>query len=236
MKAHAPKAASLSPAIPPPVRISEYIYRHLIDQIVRGHVLPSERLVEHQIAKDSGVSRTPVREALHLLERDGWIKSVPRVGYMVRPISRQELRELREIRFVNESLALRWAIDRITPENVGVMDENLTAAEADIREGRWEDFVEKAADFHGLLVEASGSARVSDLCQNLRNHMLRYRLESLYDPEACRQVNDGHRRLLERIKQLDAEGAVAELAAHLKMSESLVLRYAFKGNGHGIMS
>ena len=190
--------------------------------------MPTERLVEFQIAKENGVSRTPVREALHLLERDGWIESVPRVGYMVRPISREEMREMREIRFANESLALRWAIDRITPEEVQAMERSLAEAESDIRGDQWEDFIEKAAEFHRLFIEASGSVRLVELCRNLQNHMLRYRLESLYEPEACRQVNNGHRRLLEKIKQLDTDGAVAELADHLKMSESFVLRYAFK--------
>ncbi|MFW6055280.1 MAG: GntR family transcriptional regulator, partial [Thermodesulfobacteriota bacterium] len=213
---------------PSPVRISDSIYRHLQDKILKGHILPAERLVEFQIARENGVSRTPVREALHLLERDGWIESVPRVGYMVRPISRQEMREMREIRLANETLALRWAIDRITPEKVQAMEMSLADAESDITEGRWEDFIEKAAEFHRLFVEASGSVRLAELCQNLQNHMLRYRLESLYKPEACRQVNNGHRRLLEKIKQLDTEGAVAELADHLKMSESFVLRYAFQ--------
>lgn len=216
------------------VRISEYIYRNLRNEIVKGQILPLERLVENQVAKENGVSRTPVREALHQLERDGYIESVPRVGYVVRPLNRRELRVLREIRFINESLAVRWAIDHVTPENILAMEKNLEAAEADIKKGRWEDFVEKAADFHGQLVEASGSARLADLCQNLRSHMLRYRLGSLYNPEACRQVNDGHRRLLEFVKQLDAERAVTELANHLKMSESMVLQYAFRTNaGYG---
>jgi DNA-binding GntR family transcriptional regulator len=209
-------------------RISEQLYKQLVDEIVKGRISPNSRLVESHIAKQSGISRTPVREALHLLERDGWLESVPRVGYIVKPITRRELQELREIRLANESLALRWAIDRISPQEVQTISAHLDQGDEYIQAGRWEAFVVNAAEFHGLLAKASGSHRLYELCQNLRRQMLRYRLESLYNSEACRRVNQGHRRILDYVKALDPDGAVRELGVHLKMSEQTVLQYAFK--------
>lgn len=219
----------LKQAIAEPIPIRELVYRYLREEILRGRITPTQRLVEARVAQQIGTSRTPVREAMHLLEREGFLESVPRVGYRVKAITRQELRELRSIRFVNESLAIRWAMKRITPEEVWALEDNLHQAALAIQEGRHTDFVELAAEFHGKLSQASGSRRLYDLCQNLRHQMLRYRLQSLYRTEVCVTVNQGHERILEKIKALDEEGAVRELDEHLKLSEETVLRYAFTG-------
>jgi DNA-binding GntR family transcriptional regulator len=99
--------------IRPGKTIREKVYEYLREGILSGTIKAGGRLVESDLADSIGTSRTPVREALHTLEREGLVESLHRVGYVVRPISELEVSELCEIRLVLEALALR----RIGPCN-----------------------------------------------------------------------------------------------------------------------
>ncbi len=92
--------------------IRRKVHHHLREQILNGQISPNERLIETRIAQEIGTSRTPVREALHNLEMEGLIESIPRVGYKVRPVSGEEAAEICEIRCLIEVLAIRWAMEK----------------------------------------------------------------------------------------------------------------------------
>src|SRR5512139_1624509 len=87
--------------------IRRRIYEHLREQLLNGEIPPGQHLIEAKVAKDLGTSRTPVREALHSLELEGLIESIPRVGYIVKPTSEQEVEEICEIRMAIEGVAIR---------------------------------------------------------------------------------------------------------------------------------
>jgi len=215
--------------IPKPVSIREKVYLAVREQILGGRFSPGERIVETKIAKAIQTSRTPVREALHMLEREGLLEAIPRVGYSVRQISWDEVEEICEIRAVNESLAARWAVERITDVELRALEENLETAEREVLAGKPKAFVDRDAEFHEILVGASGSVRLLELCQVLRRHMLLYRIESLYLPETALGAIKGHRAILNCVKKRDPRGAEIAIREHLEMSKQSIRRYAFKG-------
>ena len=92
--------------------IRRRIYEHLREQLLNGEIPPRQHLIEAKIAKEIGTSRTPVREAFHSLELEGLIESIPRVGYVIKPISEKEVEEICEIRAAIEGLAARWAMEK----------------------------------------------------------------------------------------------------------------------------
>jgi GntR family transcriptional regulator, rspAB operon transcriptional repressor len=214
--------------IEPSTSIRKRAYDYLRDEILGGRIPPGARLVEGHLARQIKVSRTPIREALHLLEREGLLDSSPRVGYRVKPMEREEVEEICAIRAVNEALAAQWAIDRIRPEELVALERNLIEAEAEIRGGAPRAFVERDAEFHEILVRASGSQRLLELCQTLRRHMLRYRIESLYVAENGLRAIHGHRRILDRIRDRDRVGVATAVHDHLDQSKRDVWRYAFE--------
>ena len=144
-----------------PVSIREKVYEYIRNRILSGKITPSTRMVETQLANEIGTSRTPVREALHVLEMEGLLEAIPRVGYQVKELKWEDVEEICEIRAVNEILACRWAMQRISPDDLKSIEDNLTLAEAEIKEGHPETFVERDAEFHELLVKASGSENSS---------------------------------------------------------------------------
>jgi DNA-binding GntR family transcriptional regulator len=209
------------------VSIREKVHDVIRNDILNGRIPPGARMVETQLAKQINTSRTPVREALHMLEIEGLLVSKPRVGYRVKRIEWVEIEEIVEIRIVNEILAARWAMERITPRELKALEENTVVAESEIRGGNPRSFVERDAEFHEILVRASGSKRLLELCQLLRRHMLRYRIEALYLPETGLRAIVGHRRILDCMRERNKNGIKSAIREHLEQSKCEIQRYAF---------
>jgi len=178
-------------------------------------MISGERIVEARLAQEIRTSRTPVREALHMLEREGLLEAVPRVGYRVKKIDLDEMEELCEMRVVNETLAAQWAIDRISPQDLKALEENLIKAEEQVRGGDPKSFIEYDVEFHEILARASGRQRLFELCELLCRHMLRYRIESLYSEETALRAIAGHHQILDCAKTKDKEGIASAIKKHL---------------------
>jgi DNA-binding GntR family transcriptional regulator len=208
--------------------IRSRIYEHLREQLLNGEISPRQHLIETKIAKELGTSRTPVREALHSLELEGLIESIPRVGYVVRPISEQEVEEICEMRMAIEGVAARWAIEKAHKKLVEELEKNITLAEEKVLKGNVKAFVDMDARFHEIISKFSGSKRLLELAQTLRRHMLRYRIQSIYSVDNVLRAIRGHKGILRAIKKGNSEGVIRAIQDHLNQSKRDILRYAFK--------
>jgi len=210
------------------VSIREKVYAAIRDDILDGRIAPGERVVETRLAEQIKTSRTPVREALHLLEREGLLEAIPRVGYRVKQITWDEIEEISEIRVANECLAARWAMKRITPRELGALEQNLAISESEVKAGNPQAFVELDAEFHEILARASRSERLLELCQMLRRHMLRYRIESIFRKENVIRGIEWHHRIFNCLKRKDEAGITEAVRLHLKQAKEDIQRFAFK--------
>ena len=216
--------------------IREKVYQVIREDILNGRIEPGERLIETQLAQQIKTSRTPVREALHTLEREGLLESIPRVGYRVKRLDWDEVEDLCEIRCANETLAVLWAIDRITPEGIRELEKNVELSEKAVRDGKPTEFVKLDGEFHGILARASGSERLTELCEMLRRLMLRYRIESIFLPETVSGAIEGHARLVDCIKRKDKESAIKVMRDHMDYAKRSVQKNAFgEGRKKGVM-
>jgi DNA-binding GntR family transcriptional regulator len=209
-----------------PVPMRKQVYEHLREKILNRTIAPSSRLVEAQIAKESGISRTPVREALHLLEKDGFLESIPRVGYRVKTLDWDELDEIFEIRRVNELLACRWAIQRIEPKKIKQLEKNLLKVKKALGKNSPDTFLQYDEEFHQILFEAAGSKHLLNICQQLRRLMLRFRAESIKTEETVRKALDGHESILECLNNKDLDGLEVAMTAHLNYSKEDIRKEA----------
>jgi DNA-binding GntR family transcriptional regulator len=208
--------------------IRRRIYEHLREQLLNGERAPSEHLIEAKIAKEIGTSRTPVREALHSLELEGLIESIPRVGYVVKPISEQEVEEICEIRMAIEGIAVRWAMEKAHDKLVEELRKNISIAEEKLSAGNAKAFVDLDARFHEIIARHSGSQRLLELAQTLRRHMLRYRIQSIYSVDNVLRAIEGHKEILQAIEKSDLEEVNKAIRNHMEQVKKDVLRYAFK--------
>lgn len=204
------------------------IYGHLREQLLNGEILPHQHLVETKIAKEIGTSRTPIREALHSLELEGLIESIPRVGYVVKPINEDEVEEICEIRAAIEGVGARWAMEKAPQKLIEDLKKNIAISEEKAARGDPKAFVELDAQFHEIIARLSGSKRLQELGQTLRRHMLRYRTQSIYLTENVLTAIQGHKGILVAIEKGDLEEVSRAIKHHLEQSKKDILRYAFK--------
>jgi len=208
--------------------IRRKIYDHLREQLLSGKIPARQHLIETKIAKEIGTSRTPVREALHNLELEGLIESIPRVGYVVKAINEAEVEEICEIRTAIEEVAARWAMAKSPQRLIEDLRKNISVSEEKVVHGDPKTFIDLDAQFHEIIARQSGSKRLQELGQTLRRHMLRYRLQSIYLMNNVLRAIDGHKTILEAIEKGDLEEVNRAIKSHLEQSKKDILRYAFK--------
>ena len=205
--------------------IRKKVYSYVRDRVLSGKIAPGERLVETKIASEIGTSRTPIREAFHTLESEGLIDSIPRVGYVVRPISEEEVEEICAIRLVIESLAVRWAVQKAHRKLVKDLKKNMSRAEQLLEKKQYSNFAEVDAAFHEVIARCSGSDRLLELAQTLRKHMLRYRAKSIFSADTVVRAIAGHKAILAAIEDGNADAVEQAIKVHLDESKESCIRY-----------
>lgn len=198
-----------------PLPLRKQVYKYLRDQIVSGNFNPTTRMVESQIAANLGISRTPVREALHILEQEGFVESIPRVGYRVIELNRRELDELIEVRRVNEALACSMAVRNYSGKTLTALEKNLATTEKVIENMDCESFLDCDEKFHDILSMGTGSRHLNGICQMVRRLMLRYRTSSIRLKGSMQGALDGHRAVVASYREKDEQGMVEAMNDHL---------------------
>ena len=215
-----------------PVSIRERVYRHLKDEILNNRIPESATLVENILAKQMEISRTPVREALHFLEKEGLIDLIPRVGYRVRQIDQDELKEICEIRISLETLAARRAIKRMSPDEIQAIRENLNNSDMILIKGDLSSFIDLDAEFHELLGRASGSQRLLKLILTHRSDMVRYRIISLLRADNASTALAGHRRIFECLVEKNESGVKSAIKDHIEDAKKYIMLSSSEDNSN----
>jgi len=208
-----------------PKTIRQMVYEHLKDAIFYGEYNSGDRLVESEIGKRIGTSRTPVREALHTLEREQLISSIPRVGYTVNEISVNDFDEMCEIRLVLESLALRWAMEKTPQQLRSALRKNVSEAEKQIDAGNIEKFIDVDTAFHDIIADLAGSERLKELTKNIRRYMIYYRFHSVHQNANVDSIIAGHKTILAAVEEGDVEGAQDAFKNHVYQSKADIQQY-----------
>jgi DNA-binding GntR family transcriptional regulator len=216
--------------IKPGKTIRQKVYEYLRESILSGEIHPGERIVESDIASRIGTSRTPVREALHSLEREGLLESTPRIGYAVTTISESEVSELSGIRLALEDLALRWALEKDSGELMAGLRENVQRSQKLLEVGEVKAFIELDAQFHEIISKIADSKQLTEMTQSIRRHMLRYRIQSIYTAENVARAIAGHKAVLDAIADGDTRKAQKALQDHIEQSRKDILFFGFKSD------
>ena len=211
------------------VKFNEYmplrdlVFTTLRQAILKGELEPGERLMEIQLADKMGVSRTPIREAIRKLEKEGLVIMIPRRGAEVAGISKKMLKDVLEVRLTLEELAFKLAIEH----DDGTLTDRLTAQQKSFEEGvRRGDILEMAENdenFHFMIYEAAGNDKLRELLYNLRENMYRYRMEYLKDENAHRQLIAEHAEMIRCIREKDVETGLKLVRQHIENQETAVL-------------
>jgi DNA-binding GntR family transcriptional regulator len=188
----------------------------LRDAIMKGEIAPGARIPVDEFTQRFDLSLTPIREALPILEAEGFITQVPHRGAVVTPMDWEEIVELYTIRIGMESLATRRAVPNLTAQQIQNMRHLCERME--IFQGDWADFLQLDRQFHLVLYQAAGSQRWLDTIELYWRRSTRYMLASTAMSGAIEKVHADHRVLLEHCEARDAPGAERVLRDHLEYS------------------
>jgi DNA-binding GntR family transcriptional regulator len=196
-------------------------YAQLRDSVIDGGLRPGEPLYEIHLAERLGMSRTPVREALKVLARDGYLEELPSRGYTVPRRSLDDLREFFELREVLESSAARYAALRATRTEVEQLERICSRYEKEKDDEKW---AQMGHEFHSLIVQSARNVRLHTVLHSLNAQIVISRRTVARADAVRRQaaIRD-HRAIYEAIKARDEVKAQALAAEHVRRSYETTL-------------
>ena len=165
------------------------------------------RLDERQLAQDFGISRTPVREAMAQLEREGFVRSVPRRGVYVVRKTKQEVIELIQAWAALESMAARLITEHASDEDIAGLRRMFATFPGDELHAKLDDYSEVNIAFHQSIIELSGNQALIRLAANLFTHMRMIRGATIgEDDRVDRSIRD-HMNIIQALEARDTERA-----------------------------
>lgn len=206
--------------------LGDRVVHQLLDHLLSGHLEPGSRLREVELAARLGVSRTPVREALARLARDGLVELLPNRGAIVRQLGADELRHIYQLREALEGLAAELACEHCTPDDLARLRTLFDAAGA-----RDADFAAACRrvdqELHRLIAARSGNPVLAQEIRRFHDlvQLVRERVDDVSG--ALDQALAEHRAILAALERCRPAEARAAMTAHIRHALEVALRHAF---------
>ena len=181
--------------------LRDVVFKTLREAILRGDLKPGERLMELQLAAKLGVSRTPIREAIRMLQQEGLAVTIPRRGAEVAAMTEKDMEDVLQVREALEILAVQLASEKITKEQIAELEERLKAFEQAVETAEVKQIAQSDIDFHDLIYTAAENPRLVVLLNNLREQIYRYRVEYLKDEKNYPRLIEEHRQIMQGLKE-----------------------------------
>jgi len=205
-------------------------YNEIKDRILMFELKPGEKIFEKDLVEDLKISRTPVREALLLLEKDRLVECDNRLGFMVRRIQPKEINEFFQIREMLEIYAAPLILDRITPEEINALNKNINQASVSLERSEYRKVVRLLMEFHDILWRSVKSKLFYQVISGLSNMFIWFRALTARNYEETKGSLATHRNMLNAIEQQDLKLFKSLIKHHLqhakesnKLTHSLLL-------------
>lgn len=212
----------------PPVRtrgpsLAQRVYAQLKQDIADFRLLPGDRFTEGEVAQRLSVSRTPVREALQRLEKEGWLEVRFRSGWSVRPLDFTQFDHLYDLRIILETAAARQLCEQPEPASLGALKAIwLVPAEERATDGAAVARLDE--EFHAVLVAAAGNPEVTRCHRDVTERIRIIRRLDFTQGERIVATYQEHAQILRAILRRRAEQAVLLLRTHIESSKAEVRR------------
>lgn len=187
--------------------LGDNVYRNLKNAILSGKFKPDTRLVEDKLAKLMGTSRTPVREALRKLDRDGYIRRRSGGGYNVGTLFDTDIRDVFEVVAVLEGYAVYLAAYKIPEDSIRVLEDIIGKEDECIRADNRKEIARLSWKFYDTLCIFAGNRRLYDIIDNIKDCLFRYWMVIFNRKGIAERSVEDQKRLLDLIKKRNAAGA-----------------------------
>ncbi|MEE1038459.1 MAG: GntR family transcriptional regulator [Eubacterium sp.] len=198
--------------------ISTDLFSTLKDEILQGKLLSGQKLTEKVICEKYQISRTPVREALHKLEMEGLVESIPNRGFFVLGLTDQDYMDMFTLRKVYEVQATQWAIQRITKEELEELEELFEFMEFYTMKKDIAKMLTINMNFHQKIYAASHNRMLKNLLSSYQE-MLKHRENPVVKSDSYLiEVFSEHKAIFEAFKNRDVEAGMAAMSIHMDNS------------------
>ncbi len=202
--------------------LREQVYKNLKSSILNQTLPQNKRLVEEKLARELGTSRTPVREAIQKLEKEGLIHKLSKGGYAVSAITDEDIEEIFGIRGILEGYAAYLATIRITDEDIRSLEEIVDREEVCLKRGEIEECIRLNTEFHDRLYRTAQSAKLYSIINDLRDYIYRYRIIILrYEGMVEVSIKD-HREMIVLMKSKRAGKVERLVRKHITRGKTII--------------
>lgn len=202
--------------------LREQVYKNLKTSILNQTLPQNKRLVEERLAEELGTSRTPVREAIQKLEKEGLIHKLSKGGYAVSAITDEDIEEVFGIRGILEGYAAYLATMRVTDEDIRSLEEIVNKEEQCLKKGELEECIRLNTEFHDRLYRIAQSAKLYSIINDLRDYIYRYRIIILrYEGMVEVSIRD-HREMIVLMKSKRATKVEKLVRKHITRGKTII--------------
>jgi len=191
------------------------VYQIVRESILTGKLGNGERLLEAKLSNELGVSRSPIREALRMLEQDGLVIT-SEIGTIVNPMEIQEVEEIYQCRIATEPYAAYLAAQRLTSEDASELVDLINQVEEAYDRKKYELVVELNTAFHDLIVKLSNNGRLVEIVDRLRSLSILARNEELLIYLRPKDYLVEHHEIINALTEKNPENAEKALRKHIE--------------------
>jgi DNA-binding GntR family transcriptional regulator len=201
--------------------LKQQAYEGIKNAIILHKIPPGGTLFERDLSENLGISRTPVREAIPLLELEGWVKSIPRKGTFVSQITAIDVEEVIQIRRALEILVIELLIPNITERDIEQLNEIYVKQLEHVQDNG--QFISTDKDFHIYLAHLSGNRRLINLMGTISDQIRWFGVSALNLPNRTEQTLKEHAWLIECLKNKEVEKAKEAVLEHIEHTRVAIL-------------
>ena len=199
--------------------LKQRAYDEISRWIVQGVLKQGQPLIETELAERLNISRTPIREALRELEKEGLVEIYPRRGTFVTKLTLKEIQELFEIREALEGMAARLCAKRITEEELQKLSEKFERAQKEKDERTKEILYEQAGDsLHETILTTCGNPGIKKIIENYKTRLNRERKLAAKIPGRIESAYRDHVSIYRALKDRDPDGAEGVMRNHIAIT------------------
>lgn len=202
--------------------LREMVYDYLKMQIITGEIPPGTRMMEVGLAEKLDVSRTPIREAIRKLEKEGLVKIETRRGAYASEITTKDMIEILEVRQDLEGLAAGFAASRMTDEELAELEQVSNQYDKAVEDGDTSDMIRLDTRFHRLIVDSCENRILVRMIEQLQELVLRFRYIYYDDFKRAEKMPAEHAQIIAGIKSRDAGQARQAADIHVQRLKEMV--------------
>ena len=200
----------------------EKVYDTLKQMIIDGVIKPGERIIETEYSNKFQISRTPIREAIRMLELEGLVESQT-TGVIVKTLTREEISEIYKIRIALESLIIEEIIKKINNQDIKKLEKVLKNTKKAFEVKDIEKVFSLFTEFNQILYDIASLPKVTGMINNINLYLKRFRKLSIDNPSRKEEAFEDHVQILEAIKNKELSTAISINRMHLEKSMNFIL-------------